>query len=501
MRKKFAAPKKPKKEKKKNGIFSGLRLGVDFDYLIGGLTQLFVALLAIGIVLYFGQYLYSTLFAGVSTASVSRISETLTAEGTAFLIRDETPIRADRSGYPSYLVADGAKVAKGDGVVGFYPKDVGSLERELESVRAEEALLTRSMTGNGVLDALKDVSSTYEDLMKQSAAGNWSAYCGLSDAFREKLNRRASHTDTGASLATQLETLQKKEAELKASIGDASRVAAAPAQGYFFYHSDGYAGSVSTDVIKGFTEETYRHLLSLQPEDTSGQYGVLVPNQKWYLAVSLEGTAAAEFAAGRSCRVIFSDSREIGMTVKTAIRTADGMILLLGADVIPADFSWERVRTVKIACGEVSGYRIPTSALHTEDGITGVYVLQGKTVCFRRIEILREGTGYCVAAPREESTPQPKTFRVISYPSVANLAATPQYQELAVSRGVHRKCAPWDGSLGAGTQSVNGLLFLQRGKRGEPLSYRDTSPYYAYLDGLESVIISGRDLYHGKVVG
>ena len=479
------------------------RLGLDIDYLVGGLTQLFIALLSVGAILYFGQYLYSTLSSGVSVTEIYPISETLTCEGQAFLIRDETVITQKESGYLSYSVSDGARVGKGEEVAGIYANDISAQEKRLAELEQERALLVRSLFNTGVLDALSEVSGEYARLMQLSAAQNWSAYADGADDFREMMNRSAAFSGTASSLTDRVNALEEQIAAARNAFGTAKSILKAPEKGYYFYGNDGYETLVSTNVVNGFTEESYRSLLALQPESTDGRAGVLVSGQKWYLAVEVPGNVLEEKAVGATCRVLFpaSGNRELSMRLETRITTENSTVLLLGADVIPEGFSWARTCKVQIVTDELEGLRIPASALHTEDGLTGVYTLHGKNVLFRRISVVYEGTGYSVAAVRGESGfTEEKTYRVISYPFDCAAGTTADFTDFCAVRGASRRCCLYDGSLGEGTQNINNVLFMRRGNRGKAISYRDTEPHYAYLDGQESVIIAGRDLYHGKVV-
>ena len=52
--------------------------------------------------------------------------------------------------------------------------------------------------------------------------------------------------------------------------------------------------------------------------------------------------------------------------------------------------------------GSTTGYRIPTDALDEYDGETGVYILVGTAVEFRRVTVIFEGNGYCIVKTYEK---------------------------------------------------------------------------------------------------
>ena len=53
---------------------------------------------------------------------------------------------------------------------------------------------------------------------------------------------------------------------------------------------------------------------------------------------------------------------------------------------------------------EITGLRVPDTAVREEKGIKGVYVFSSSRVVFRKIKIIYEGDGYYVVALRDPST-------------------------------------------------------------------------------------------------
>lgn len=71
---------------------------------------------------------------------------------------------------------------------------------------------------------------------------------------------------------------------------------------------------------------------------------------------------------------------------------------------MPEGFDYARVQSVKLVMGQTAGYRVPLQALHTQQGLDGVYVLSGSQVIFRRVTVLHRGDGYAVVAERDYTT-------------------------------------------------------------------------------------------------
>ena len=56
---------------------------------------------------------------------------------------------------------------------------------------------------------------------------------------------------------------------------------------------------------------------------------------------------------------------------------------------------------MRITLGSKTGYRVPSDAVHTVGEDTGVYILVGNMIEFRRITIIGEGEGYYVVITYE----------------------------------------------------------------------------------------------------
>lgn len=63
---------------------------------------------------------------------------------------------------------------------------------------------------------------------------------------------------------------------------------------------------------------------------------------------------------------------------------------------MPEDFSYLRVQSMEITIRVRKGLRVPAEAVRVIDGETGVYILRGGIVEFRRVSVLFERDGDCI---------------------------------------------------------------------------------------------------------
>ena len=89
------------KEKKKG------RPGFDVDFFFGAVTQIVSAVLALVLVIYFGYHLFHIFTEDVSVVGVYPASQTETAEGTGYFIRDDRPVSGSFTGYSWPVLPEG----------------------------------------------------------------------------------------------------------------------------------------------------------------------------------------------------------------------------------------------------------------------------------------------------------------------------------------------------------------------------------------------------------
>ena len=131
-------------------------------------------------------------------------------------------------------------------------------------------------------------------------------------------------------------------------------------------------------------------------------------------------------------------------------------MVILRCETVPSAFDFTRMQKVLISTVEYSGFELPVTALRVVDGYRGVYVQDGVTVRFRRVNVIHEsedGTVICTGNAQENE---------------------------AIREEVR-------------------LANLRTGKAG---AYDETSfGTYYWIEENDVVIVGGRDLYSGKIVG
>ena len=372
-------------------------------------AQFGTALLAVAIVGYVFLQLMLNVGAMVEVENATYATISQKVELTAYLFRDERVIASEQTGTDCFLASDGEKVKKGQDIaITYTDADDAARQRRINEIDSRIEVLEKSSVGDG--GTTTNVSIIDESIDKATLAIIRDVDSNALDkALRERdellvlLNRRHALVHS-VSYTAELSRLYNERADLVDEIRGESSVTVAPISGYFYSAVDGYEGIFTSETALDLTAEKFDALSGSVPDEAlvSGSSGKIVTGSTWYIAVSLDKRSAEQFRTGRSYPVTFqySNNTVINMTVERRISRTDSdtTVIVFSTRQMPEGFDYSRMQTVELLREEYRGLRISSSAIRMNDGVTGVYVVLGNRVAFKRAEILYSYAGYCICA-------------------------------------------------------------------------------------------------------
>ncbi len=471
------------------------RFGFDFNYLFSALLAGAVALASVGLVFYFGYHFVRSLTYDVTTATAYDITESEYRRATGYIFRSDAAVITHSSGTPDYKKPDGARVGIEEELCDIYStvsEDVrtriSEIDREIELI---ESSLGTGVIHTGLPEALAESKENYAELLRLLAKGDYSSAAALSDSFLSSLQRIDVLERGGDDAEARLAILKGERSSLISTYGKKTATLKSKSVGYFFRDCDGYESIFDPALLGEMTVGTFKELVGTEPADVSDAIGKMVSDPKWYLCIPLESDAADGFTEGKKYNIVFNDNgaRSLEMTLERLVLDLDDhdgdgdraeALLIFMSKEMPREFSYLRVQDVSVELAEYSGYRIPITALRYHEGMTGVYTLAGGYVMFRQIDVIYEGSGYVIAADYSVAEPgKPLTYTCLGFDEDGKLDDYSSLHKFAEERGWEKKI--YD----------NG---------GIPVPKGDTLRYFYHLDDLEQIILTGKDLYHGKAL-
>lgn len=358
---------------------------------------------------------------GLNTLRTQEIQDESYVRLELYLFRDEQPLYAPGSQVYQYDVGNGERLGVGQTIgTAYRSRDsipTAELQARLNAYGDRIALLEELSGWNSpayARDTAKAVDGDYLGLLQAAGKGDLSAVQGYAEAMLEGINRYDILTseDKGLSLTAlkaQRDALTAELAYVSTMVTDRS--------GYFYYTCDGYESIYDHGVAMTMTPEEFRDITSQEALKVSeGVVGKMVYDTVWYAAtyVPLSDGAIEVFQQGSADGTVYtmlcedSAGTRLRMKVERLVPDEGGALLVFSSQDMPRGFDFSRRFTVETLALRTEGYRIPTEALvtltskETGERVTGVYILSGSVVEFRKISVRVRRDGYVIAETYED---------------------------------------------------------------------------------------------------
>lgn len=459
----------------------------DTHYFLTAMTHIFVALAAVGFAVYIFIQLIGDITPTVTTTPAVQTTESEYESATAYLIRRETVLTSPYSdGAMRYLLEDGELASLGENTACIYPTEDAATLARISEIEGEisllESALKKSQASENILNVSESLSKVYAELMQNISVTDYNSAADMSEEFRRLLIRCDAYRGQDNDVESAIATMTAELSRLFSLCGNTLADITAPCAGYYFRYCDGYENIFNDELIDNFSSETFYTALDSTPSTPQEAVGKIVEGSQWYIAVNIDKHSGTGYTVGEEYNISFENNNGtiVPMILESAVddEKNGGWLLLFSTRTMPQNFSYQRVQSVRIEKELLSGYRIPMSAVRSYRGMTGVYTLSGGLVSFRRIDIIYQNNDYCIVAEHSEvEDNRTPTYRVLGFNSNGYIGEYESLHLFAKSRGWERRV--YD----------NG---------GEPIKYGSKEDYYYYLDELEDVILTGKNLYDGK---
>ena len=363
-----------------------------------------IAVLA-AVLFYFAVQLYNYLSDPVSTTLVTEGQAEDTIALNGWLLRDEEVLPA-QSGTLSRERQEGDRVGVGQVLATVYADD-GALQTvsQIETLELQLQLLQFALTSYLDPDAaLKlDTSITGDILtLRQTlTGGDYTAADSDIAQLKAAVLKRDHPYTSQEEIETEIKAVEGQISSLKASLSGAATVTA-KAAGTYSAVCDGYETVLTTAFLEDVTPGK---LARLQPAGTESSMGKLIYGDTWYYVVSLPEEQAAQLKALGTVTLRFAKGfdQNLRMQVANVSAAENGQAAVtLSCRKYLAQTTLLRHQAADVILRTYEGLRVPSNALRvSEEGVTGVYCLDGVTAAFRPVTVLYQGQGYALVRPAD----------------------------------------------------------------------------------------------------
>ena len=367
------------------------------------------------VLVYFAVQLYNYLSDPVTTTLVTggQAEDTIALNG--WLVRDEEVLPA-QSGTLSRVQQEGQRVGVGQVLAMVYANDsalqtvsqIETLELQLQQL---QFALTSYLDPDAALKLDTSITGNILTLRQSLTGGDYTAAESDIAQLKAAVLKRDHPYTSQEEIQTEIKSVEGQISSLKASLSGAAAVTA-KAAGTYSAVCDGYETVLTTTFLETVTPGA---LARLQPAGEQSSMGKLIYGDSWYYVVTLTEEQAAYLKGQGSVTLRFAKGfdQNIRMQVEAVSEPENGQAAVtLSCRRYLAQTTLLRHQAADVILRTYEGLRVPSNALRvSEEGVTGVYCLDGVTASFRPVAVLYQGQGYALVRPAD-GTSDTRTLRV-----------------------------------------------------------------------------------------
>lgn len=376
-------------------------------------TKILLAVITLGVVAYFGiqalRYFADPL--ATTAAYTYQVDRSVSLSG--YVVREEL-VLGDSDGLLRLQRTEGERVSAG-GTVAVVYADQASLDRqtELDTLEARlEQLEFAQEAAEGAEVALKldnQIIQSILDLRGSLAADRLDKAESYGDTLRSLVLKRDYTYSETEDLSAQITELKSQISTLRTQAASSTRRITAPEAGLYSAVVDGYEQVLTPEVLETLTPST---LTAIQADESlQTDVGKLILGDNWYYAAVVSQADAQTLSEGRSMHLRFSKGveQDLSVTVSHISEAENGrvVVVLKGNTYLP-ELTLLRQQSAEVILGSLEGIRVPREALRAEKASvdengelvtteqTGVYCLVGMEARFKPVEVLYSGDGFAL---------------------------------------------------------------------------------------------------------
>lgn len=366
------------------------------------------------VLVYFAVQLYNYLSDPVNTTLVvaGQAEDSIALNG--WLLRDEEVLPA-QNGTLSRVRQEGERVGVGQVLARVYANDgalqtvsqIETLELQLQQL---QFALTSYLNPDAALKLDTSITGDILTLRQALTGGDYTAAEGDIAPLKAAVLKRDHSYASQEEIQTEIKSVEGQIKSLEASLSGTT--VTARASGTYSAVCDGY----ETVLTKAFLEEvTPGKLARLRPVDEQSNMGKLIYGDTWYYVVTLPEEQASYLKSQGAVTLRFAKGfdQNIRMQVVSVSAPEDGQAAVtLSCRKYLAQTTLLRHQAADVILRTYEGLRVPSNALRvSEEGVTGVYCVDGSTAAFRPVTVLYQGQGYALVQPAEGAS-DTQTLRV-----------------------------------------------------------------------------------------
>ena len=342
------------------------------------------------------------------TAILYSSAEKVTFNG--IYVRDETVVTNNTTGVLSYPNVDGSRIAKGSVIAYVYKSENNIYVNHKINQLKEEVMLLEKEQNPGTTDVARPefiaelIEEKYQTITSMIARNDLEGLAverknlqSLMGIYQIAIN---NETDYNA----RIDVLNDKISDYEKKQANPADIVKASDSGYFISYVDGYESLLNPEKIYDIDIDLINEIVKNNGNNTSvvspKAVGKMVDGYKWKL-IGVVNTLNTDFKIGSTALLKLSSSPEnVNVIIDDIIKTDedDKSIIVLSCETFNQNFVKYRTERMELILNNFKGIKVPRNAIRfNNNNEKGVYVLLGKKISFKKLDIIYECDDYILS--------------------------------------------------------------------------------------------------------
>ena len=371
-------------------------------------VKVLAALLSVLMVTMLGSQLYYVINEKHDTeeAVITTINENISFDGV--VVRNETVVNYSGNGVIDYLYPDGSKVKADDAVAEVYNSEdqilakqkVQQLESEIDKLGKAQNPGTTNFVQPEVIK--NRIDGDYKQMLTKIVKGDYSQLGDDKSELLMTMNIYDVVTKSETSYDSRLSELTSEKNKQSSAASSSKDTIKANKTGYFVSTADGYESQLSMDNIDSITETQINEIVKATPQKPAGVVGKIFDSYSCKIVGVMK--ADKRVAEGMYLKLAMSASKNIYDVYVESVKNCDDdkIIVVMSCDRLDEELASTRVASSMIVFDEYTGIKVPRKAIRFNGDQKGVYVILGKDITFKKIDVIYEGDDFVLSRNTDE---------------------------------------------------------------------------------------------------
>ncbi|WP_295153437.1 HlyD family efflux transporter periplasmic adaptor subunit [uncultured Ruminococcus sp.] len=333
-------------------------------------------------------------------AVLATVNEDIVFDG--IIVRDESVVTYNGGGVLDYKYADGSKVSMNSTIAevfsdekAIYARDrIAEIDEEIEQLeKAQDPATTNYVEPEALLSGVR---GGYYDLLEAIENRDLEKIPEIRSQIALNSNMYGVITGKEAGFDEAISELKAEREKLQSVAAAPNDVIKADKTGYFVSYADGYEDQLKIGSVDKLGESDIREVIKGGKNPPANAIGKTFNSYE----SKIVGIVKADPRINEDAKVSLklNSSRTVYDCIVDSVRTdGENMIVVLDCDRVDQTLVDSRVLSAKLIFDEYQGIRVPRSALRFRGDEKGVYVILGKDISFKKINVIYEGDDFVLS--------------------------------------------------------------------------------------------------------